>query len=540
MRSKRRGRNNPTMRDDIIVRDDKGNPILDKNGAMSISIKKALGKGYSAGFFTNCKARYRVFEGGRSTKKSYNMLGYEPILKIISQPLRNVVIIRQNDVDHRQSTFERLCASITDLGLDDRFIIRKTPLEIEYKETGQKIVFRGLNNPTGLNSVAFKVGFWTDTYIEEAFEISSFDDFRKVDGSMRGRLPPGYFFQITLCMNAWSKDTWIYEEFFHTRLEDDYDTLDSPDVEYLDYLDMDFIGPFGKGLYLHKSTYKINEFRDPEYDVAAMEMRSKSKDIYCVEYLGMWGNATGAVYPEFNDSLIHEEQWFNKIDQATGRPVMDYYDFAIGIDTGLSDGEGRKITVKKGEKVEERVKSATAMALCAVTSDFSKMVVLDEYFHSNGKYAARYNTDNNDTMTEPQLLEACANTIIMWREHYGYQGRQRLMKGRIRIYIDSADIGFRQSLELKLREKGLYDCECYASTKLPIQSRVDFAKTMMAYGEYLVCDKCKNLIREIKNARRGDKGEARQPGDDHIQDAADYGFASLLSDLRRYKTFKLR
>jgi hypothetical protein len=270
-----------------------------------------------------------------------------------------------------------------------------------------------------------------------------------------------------------------------------------------------------------------------------MEMREKSKDIYCVEYLGMWGNATGAVYPEFNDSLIHPEQWFNQKDQY-GRNLMDYYDFAIGIDTGLSNGEGKKIVVKKGEKVEERVKSATAMALCAVTSDFNKMAILDEYFHSNGRYASRYNTDNKDNMTEPQLLEACANKIIEWRQHYGYQGSQHLMKGRIRIYIDSADIGFRQSLELKLREKGLFECECYGSTKLPIQSRVDFAKTMMAYGDYLVCDKCKNLIREIKNARRGDKGEARAPGDDHIQDAADCGLTPLLGDLRRFKTFKLR
>lgn len=526
------------MREDIIVRDIRGDPILDENGKIMISVKKALGQGYDDAFFTHCKCRYRFFEGARSTKKSYNMIGYESVLKIVACPLRNVVVLRQNDVDNRQSTFEQICSAINDLGFDSSFTIRKTPLEIEYFPTGQKIIFRGMNNPTSLNSIHFSTGYWTDTYIEEAFEVSSYEDFRKIDGSMRGRLPEGYFYQITCCLNAWNQDTWIYTEFFHTRLEDDYATLDDPNVTYMDYCDPDFVGPYGKGLYLHKSTYKINEFRSPEYDESAMAMREKSRDIYSVEFLGMWGNATEAVYPEFNDTLVHPENWFNRKNEYNA-PVMDYYDFAIGIDTGLSDGAGKRITVKKGDRVDEKVKSATTMTLCAVTSDFSKMCVLDEYFHTNVKSSSHNNTDNRENLTEPQVMDALVATLRRWEDHYA-SGDQFLMKGRIRVFVDSADIGFRQGLELKLREAGMFRYELYGSTKLPIQSRVDFQKTMMAFGDFLVCDRCKNLIREIKGARRGERGEAREPGDDHTIDASDYGFAPLLPDLRRYKTFKLR
>ena len=32
------------------------------------------------------------------------MLGYEPILKILSDPRRNIVMCRQNDVDNKNST----------------------------------------------------------------------------------------------------------------------------------------------------------------------------------------------------------------------------------------------------------------------------------------------------------------------------------------------------------------------------------------------------------------------------------------------------
>ena len=284
------------MREDVFIY---------KNGQKCLSMHKLLGKGYTKAWFTNCKVRYRLFEGARSTKKSKVILGYEPIFKILSDHRRNVLVVRKNDSDNRQSTFENICGCISDLGLEGAFKISKNPLTIEYINTGQQIIFRGLNNPTSLNSLTFSHGYLTDVYIEEAFEVDSYEDFRKLDGSLRGKLPEGLFLQITLCFNAWDGDSWLYEEFFKNRLEDDYATLDDPNTTYMDYYDPDFIGPYGRGIYLHKSTYKINEFRDKEnYDAAAEEMRRKAPEIYKVEFLGMFGNTTAAVYPEWADSLM--------------------------------------------------------------------------------------------------------------------------------------------------------------------------------------------------------------------------------------------
>ena len=203
--------------------------------------------------------------------------------------------MRQNDSDNRQSTYENICGCIVDLGLEEAFKFSKNPLVIEYKKTGQQIIFRGLNNPTSLNSITFAHGYLTDVYIEEAFEISSYADFRKLDGSVRGKLPDGLFHQITLCFNSWDGDSWLNEVFFKNRLEDDYEILDRPDITYMDYYDPDFIGDYGKGLYLHISTYKINEFRHPDYDLAAQAMKKRAPEIYKVEFLGMFGNTTFAV-----------------------------------------------------------------------------------------------------------------------------------------------------------------------------------------------------------------------------------------------------
>ena len=502
-----------------------------------ISLPKVIGKGYGNGWFSNCDARYRLYCGARNTKKSYDMIGVETVIKILSHDLRNILICRKNDSDLRQSAFENICGRIDDLGLSNSFITRKNPLEIEYIPTGQKIIFRGLNNPTSLNSLTFAHGYLTDVYIEEAFELDSYADFRKLDGSLRGKLPEGLKLQITMCFNSWDGESWLYHEFFKGRLEDDYETLDRDDVTFMDYYDPNFIGPYGKGLYLHKSTYKINEFRDKEvYDLAAAEMKRKAPEIYKVEFLGMFGATSGIVYDCWNPELVKPIQDIIGADNY-GYPNMDFADFAIGIDTGLSDGEGKVKKVKKGEDQDVKVKAATTMSLCAITADMNKLVCIDEYFHSNNKSDNMSNTDDREKLTEPQQLDRICQYIKKWKDTYS-QGNTILMKGLINIYVDAADIGFRQALEVKLREWGIYNCQVMASTKRPIRTRVSFENLLMAYGDFIVSNKCPNLVREIKNCRKGEGNTARADGNDHIKNAQEYAVASFYPMLNRWKSFK--
>ncbi len=508
-----------------------------QNGKKVLSLRKLLGKGYDDAWFTNCKVRYRLFCGARSTKKSKDIIGYESIMKILSDPRRNILIARQNDSDNRQSTFENISGCIIDLGLEKAFKISKNPLTIEYLKTGQQIIFRGLNNPTSLNGITFAHGYFTDAYFEEAFEIPTYDDFRKIDGSLRGKLPDDLFFQITLCFNAWDGDSWLNEEFFKNRLEDDYAILDRDDVTYMDYYDPEWIGPYGKGLYLHKSTYKINEFRDTEtYDLSAKEMKRKAPEIYKVEFLGMFGNTTAAVYPEYNYSLVVPIQEIIGKDKFNF-PLMEFADFAIGIDTGLSKGDGHVKTVLKNEDPNIKVRAATTMTLCAITKDLNKLVMVDEYFHSNNPSDNMTNTDNRENLGLPAQADAIIGYILEWIRFYGGTGTL-LMRGTINVYVDSADLGFRQVLEMKAKECGIYNIKFMGATKMSIQSRVDFDRLLMAYGDFIVSDKCKNLNREIKNMRRGKKGEAREDGNDHTKNSQEYAVAPLLSSLRRWKNFK--
>lgn len=506
----------------------------EENGIKRFNVQKIFGKGYNNGLFFNFHGRYRFYCGSRSSKKSVNMLGYEPILKILSDERRNVVMIRRNDVDNKLSSYANLIKCIEDLGLTNDFAVRKQPLEIEYKKTGQMIVFKGLNNPTSITSTKFPHGELTDVYIEEAYECDNYDDFLKLDGSLRisAELAKSLHIQITCVMNPWSPDHWIFTEFFRGRLEPTEEYMETHKFD--DYRDDNFVGPFGKGLYLHQSNYKINEFRDKEtWDAAALQMKAKSPELYKPNFLGLFGATTGLAYPEFSTACYITAQEIMEMD--------DIAEFAIGIDTGLSNGEGKKIVIKKGENPDLKIRSATTMALVGVTRGFNKVIVVDEYFHSNDQSTNYTNTDNRNDLSHPELIKQCIEYIVKWINKYGNNTRRGnlLMKGTINVYIDNADIATRQGLEMEARRVGLFNVNFYGCTKRSIQTRVDFTRILMAYDAFKICaENCPNGVREYRSARKGEKGEPRAPGNDHFLDCCDYSTAPFYTDLTLWKTFK--
>ena len=63
------------------------------------------GTGYERGWWTNYKGRYRAYKGARNTKKSYDMLGLEALHKVISNPMRNILFLRNTFNSHRNSTY---------------------------------------------------------------------------------------------------------------------------------------------------------------------------------------------------------------------------------------------------------------------------------------------------------------------------------------------------------------------------------------------------------------------------------------------------
>lgn len=200
-----------------------------------ISMSKMLGKGYNE--FYHSKNFYRVVKGGRGSKKSKNTaLVY--IHDILKYPWANLLVIRRFSNTNKQSTYTDLKWAANRLGVSDLFKFNESLPEITVKSTGQKIIFRGLDDPLKITSITVDKGILSWLWCEEAYQIESQDKFDTLVESIRGKIDdPTFYKQVTVTFNPWSERHWLKAAFFDedTRLYDVFsDTTTYQDNEWLD------------------------------------------------------------------------------------------------------------------------------------------------------------------------------------------------------------------------------------------------------------------------------------------------------------------
>lgn len=263
---------------------------------MNINLPEIVGKGY--GTFWNFKGRYRVVKGSRASKKS-KTAALNDICRMMEYPNANLLIIRRVGRTLKDSVYADLKWAIHKLGVDDFWICTTSPLEMTYKPTGQKIYFRGLDDPLKITSIAVSKGYLCWMRIEEAYEIENEADFDILDESIRGETPD-CFKQITLCLNPWNEKHWIKHRFFEDEVGKDAD---------------------GKPIYKERETpisadgeilaittnYLCNEFLD-KADLEVFErMKKNNPRRYQVAGLGNWGTTEGLVFTNFREATVDSE-----------------------------------------------------------------------------------------------------------------------------------------------------------------------------------------------------------------------------------------
>ena len=268
---------------------------------MNLKIKKNLpqiiGKGYAT--YWNYKGRYKVVKGGRGSKKSTTTALWI-IYKMMQYPLANTLVIRRVFNTHKDSTYTQLKWASNVLGVSHLWKFSKSPLEATYLPTGQKILFRGLDDPMSITSITVEHGHLCWCWFEEAFQIMNEDDFNKVDMSIRGELPQGYFKQIMLSFNPWSEKHWLKKRFFDVKDDD---------------------------ILAITTNYTCNEFLGSDDKKLFEKMKINNPRRYNIEGLGNWGIAEGLVYDNF------EELEFN-IDEIKKRRNVKS---AFGLDFGYTN-----------------------------------------------------------------------------------------------------------------------------------------------------------------------------------------------------------
>lgn len=122
-------------------------------------------------------------EGGRGSTKS-SFISIEIIKLLIQHPQMHAIIYRRVGNTLRESVYEQIIWAIDQLGLHDKFQYRISPLEIRYKKTGQRIIFRGADDPMKSKSIKISFGYFGILWFEELAEFAGMDDIRTIKASI--------------------------------------------------------------------------------------------------------------------------------------------------------------------------------------------------------------------------------------------------------------------------------------------------------------------------------------------------------------------
>lgn len=255
-----------------------------------ISIKEQIGKGYNR--FWNNKQFFRVVKGSRGSKKSKNTaLNY--IHRIMKYEWANLLVVRRYSNTNKQSTYTDLKWAANKLKVGHLFKFNESMPEITYMPTGQKILFRGLDDPLKITSISVDVGMLAWVWVEEAYQIESEADFRTLVESIRGsHEAPDFFKQITLTFNPWSERHWLKPMFFDKETRE-------------------------KDVFADTTTFRVNEWLD-DVDRQRMEdlyhTNPRRARIVCD---GEWGVAEGLVFENFQVKDFDPTQKIKEIQETT-------------------------------------------------------------------------------------------------------------------------------------------------------------------------------------------------------------------------------
>lgn len=273
-----------------------------------------VGRGYKT--FWNFTGRYRVCKGSRASKKS-KTTALNIIKRMMQYKGANTLVIRKTYRTLKDSCYTELKWAINRLGVDQWWSCKESPLEMTYLPTGQKIYFRGLDDPLKVTSITVETGCLCWGWIEEAYEIMNEADFDMLDESIRGEVPDGLFKQWTLTFNPWNEHHWIKKRFF--------DCDPDPDILAM------------------TTNYMCNEWLD-KADLKVFEtMKKNNPRRYAVAGLGGWGIVDGLVYENWREEAFTLERVKN-YKSAFGLD-FGYTNDPSAFFVGFLDLEGKKLYV---------------------------------------------------------------------------------------------------------------------------------------------------------------------------------------------------
>ena len=264
--------------------------------------------------FNSTKCRYKLAKGSAGSGKSVN-IATDFILKLSDMKYKgaNLLVVRQTEASHKDSTFAELCGAINRCGLRRFWEIKVAPLQLTCTATGNQIIFRGFNDERArerVKSINFQNGKLCWIWAEEATELQR-SDLDILDDRLRGVLDnPNLYYQITMSFNPVSSSHWIKTDFW------DWDSSD---------------------VFKCHSTWRDNRFIDAAYGQRMERRREVDPEGWRVYSEGDWGELGGLILSNFTIEELPTS--FDRYDNVLYSTDFGYNHAHCTLEIGFKDDE---------------------------------------------------------------------------------------------------------------------------------------------------------------------------------------------------------
>lgn len=227
------------------------------------------------------------FSGGRGSLKSSTVSILVPLL-LMQKDNRNchALVLRKVANTIRDSVYAQYIWAIGELGVAEYWEAKVSPMELIYKPTGQKIMFRGADDPMKIKSIKVPFGYIAITHFEEKDQFAGRAEIRTIlQSTMRG-----------------GERYWNFESYNPPISRDNWANKDSLE-ERTDRL-------------CHSSTYldAPREWLGEQFITEAEHLKATDERAYQHEYLGIPVGTGGNVFENLELREITDEE-IGRFDQ---------------------------------------------------------------------------------------------------------------------------------------------------------------------------------------------------------------------------------
>nr|DAQ55238.1 MAG TPA: terminase large subunit [Caudoviricetes sp.] len=235
-----------------------------------------------------------ILPGGRGSMKSSTISLIIPEL-LKNNPNMHALILRKVGNTIKDSVYAQMKWAIDKLDLNEEFVCKVSPMEITYKPTGQKIYFRGADDPLKIKSIKPEFGYIGIVWFEELDQFAGPEEIRNIQQSAIRGGNEAYKFKSFNPPR--SKNNWANEYTTEAEEKDD-----SALVVHSTYLDLDIEQEWLGDIFL----------ADAEH------LKEVNPDAYENEYLGHANGNGGNIFEYIEERTITDEEisHFDRIYQG--------------------------------------------------------------------------------------------------------------------------------------------------------------------------------------------------------------------------------